>query len=62
MLLISYTHYYYLISQSLPTKTMNNQNEINTLITRVSFTDNNQRLEITNQGITKCDDLADLST
>ena len=41
---------------------MNDQNEFNTLITRVGFTDANQRLEITNQGITTCDDLADLST
>ena len=62
MLLISYTHYYYLISQSLPTEIMNDENEFNTLITRIGFTDNNQRLEITNQGITACDDLADLST
>ena len=47
---------------SLPTDTMNNQNEFNALITRVGFTAGNQQLEITNQGITTCDDLADLST
>ena len=36
--------------------------EFTGLITRIGFPDLNQREEITNQGITTCDDLADLSS
>jgi len=41
---------------------MDNPNEFINLITRVGFTDANQRAEIINKGNTSCDDLADLST
>ncbi len=40
---------------------MDDVNEFTDLLTRIGFTANNQRQEITNQGITTCADLADLS-
>ena len=40
---------------------MDDVNEFTDLLTRIGFTANNQRQEITNQGIVTCADLADLS-
>ena len=40
---------------------MDNANEFTALLQRIGFTNNNQKEEITNQGINTCDDLADLS-
>ena len=40
---------------------MDNVNEFTALLQRIGFINNNQREEITNQGINCCDDLACLS-
>ena len=41
---------------------MNSVNEFTDLLNRIGFTEDNKKEEITNQGITTCDDLADLSS
>jgi hypothetical protein len=40
---------------------MNSQEEFNNVITRIGFDTNDKRNEITDQGITTCDDFSDLS-